>query len=350
MLERSDTKNLRELSEIEQWTVIPGLKQVPGVADVSNFGGLTTQFQLELDPQQLMRFNLSLQNVTDAINANSGNSGGSVLTRGELGYVVRGIGLVQSLDDMGNIVVTQRNGTPIFVRDLGKLKLGIQERHGILGKDDRNDAIEGTVLLLRGENPSRVMAGVHAKVDELNDRLKAEDVQIVPYLDRTDAGRCDVVDKASRIPSLPGIGLVLIVLHPLPRQPAQRADRRHHHPVRDDGRVFILMNHTQHSSAEPAVARGDRLRHHRRWRDRGDGGDPAPVARRSADEPLTEQPMSMTPPALRGGAADLLCHHDHHHRLHAAVRASAHRGEAVLPHGLHAVGYAQFMARWPCSR
>src|SRR5207244_9399219 len=88
----SDTKGVRELSEIQRWTVIPALKQVPGVADIQNFGGLTTQFQLELDPQQLMRFNLSLKNVTDAINANSTNAGGSVLNRGALGYIVRGIG------------------------------------------------------------------------------------------------------------------------------------------------------------------------------------------------------------------------------------------------------------------
>jgi heavy metal efflux system protein len=94
--------------------VIPALKQVPGIADVTNFGGVTTQFQLELDPTQLTRFNLSLKNVTDAINANSANAGGSVLTRGELGYVIRGIGLVQTLDDMGNIVVTQRNGNSDF--------------------------------------------------------------------------------------------------------------------------------------------------------------------------------------------------------------------------------------------
>ena len=206
----SDTKGLRELSELQKWTVIPALKQVPGVADIENFGGITTQFQLELDPQQLMRFNLSLKNVTDAISANSANSGGSVLTRGELGYVIRGIGLVQTLDDMGNIVVTQRNGTPILVRDLGKLKLGNQERHGILGKDDRNDAIEGTVLLVRGENPSRVMAGVHAKVDELNDRLKAEDVQLVPFMDRSNLVEA-TVDKVSQT-VFQGVGLVLIVL------------------------------------------------------------------------------------------------------------------------------------------
>src|SRR5262249_42884149 len=145
-----------------------------------NFGGITTQFQLELDPEQLTRFNLSLKNVTDAITANSANSGGSIMTRGELGYVIRGIGLIQSLGDMGNIIVTQRNGTPILVRDLGRLKLSNQERHGILGKNEKNDSIAGHVLLLRGENPSRVMDGVHAKVAELNERLRADDVQLVP--------------------------------------------------------------------------------------------------------------------------------------------------------------------------
>ncbi len=206
----SDTKNLRELSEIQQWTVIPALKQVPGVADVSNFGGLTTQFELELDPQQLMRFNLSLKDITDAISANNANAGGSVLSRGELGYVIRGIGLVQTLDDLGNIVVTQHDGTPILVRDLGKLKLSNLERHGVVGKDDRNDVVEGTVLLLRGENPSRVLEGVHAKIAELNARLKTNDVQIVPYLDR--AALVDAtVDKVEHT-VFAGIGLVLIIL------------------------------------------------------------------------------------------------------------------------------------------
>jgi heavy metal efflux system protein len=207
---QSDTRNLRELSEIEQWTVIPSLKQVPGVADVSNFGGVTTQFQLELDPQQLMRFNLSLKAVTDAINANSANAGGSVLNRGELGYVIRGIGLVQTLDDLGNIVVTQHNGTPVFARDLGKLKLANQERHGIVGMDGRNDVVEGTVLLLRGENPSRVLEGVHAKIAELNQRLRADDVQIAPYLDRSTLVDA-TVSKVSQTTG-EGIGLVLLVL------------------------------------------------------------------------------------------------------------------------------------------
>jgi heavy metal efflux system protein len=176
----SDTKGQRELSEFERWVVIPALKQVPGVADVSNFGGITTQFQLDLDPQQLVRFNLSLANVEAAINANSASAGGSVVARGDLGFVIRAIGLVQTLDDLGAIVVTQRNGTPILLRDLGKLKLANLERHGIVGKNQKNDVVEGTVLLLKGENPSRVLDGVHAKVTELNQRLAADDVRIVP--------------------------------------------------------------------------------------------------------------------------------------------------------------------------
>jgi len=206
----SDTKGQRELSEIQRWVIIPALKQVPGVADVSNFGGITTQFQLELDPQQLMRFNLSLANVEAAINANSTSAGGSVVTRGELGFVIRAIGLVQTLEDFGAIVVTQRNGTPIFLRDLGRLKLANLERHGIVGKNRRNDVIEGTVLLLKDDNPSRVLAGVHAKVAELNERLAADDVQIVPYYDRSDLVD-QTVSKVSHT-ILQGIGLVFIVL------------------------------------------------------------------------------------------------------------------------------------------
>src|SRR5262244_554497 len=206
----SDTKGQRELSEIQRWIVIPALKQVPGVADVSNFGGITTQFQLELDPQQLARFNLSLANVESAINANSSNAGGSVVARGDLGFVIRAIGLVQTLEDMGAIVVTQRNGTPIFLRDLGRLKLANLERHGIVGKNQKNDVIEGTVLLLKGENPSRVLDGVHAKVAELNERLAADDVRIVPYYDRSELVS-QTISKVSHT-ILQGIGLVFFVL------------------------------------------------------------------------------------------------------------------------------------------
>ena len=110
----SDSKNLMELSEIQRWIVIPALQQVPGVVTVDNFGGFTRQFQVELDPAELLRFNLGLSDVVAAINNNSSNAGGGRITRGEQAYVIRGIGLVHTLDDLGNIVVSEHNGVPIL--------------------------------------------------------------------------------------------------------------------------------------------------------------------------------------------------------------------------------------------
>ncbi|QJQ01039.1 efflux RND transporter permease subunit [Herbaspirillum rubrisubalbicans] len=182
---QSKTRDLRELSELQFWKVIPRLKQVPGVVDVSNFGGLTTQFMLELDPAKLIKYNTSLNQISQAISANNANAGGSIMKRGEQGLVIRGVGLIRSLDDLGNIVVSQKNGVPVLVKDLGRVVLGNQERHGVLGIDHQSDAIEGITLLLKNENPSRVMDGVHAAVQDLNDHILPKDVKIVPYIDRS---------------------------------------------------------------------------------------------------------------------------------------------------------------------
>jgi cobalt-zinc-cadmium resistance protein CzcA len=181
----SKTRDLRALSELQFWKVIPRLKQVGGLADVSNFGGITTQFLLKLDPEKLVKYNISLNQITQAINNNNANAGGSVMNRGEQGFVVRGVGLIGGLDDLGNVVVTQKGGTPVLVRDLGEVTLGNQERHGVLGKDNNPDTISGIVLLLKGENPSQVLEGVHAAVKDLNDNILPKDVKVVPYLDRT---------------------------------------------------------------------------------------------------------------------------------------------------------------------
>ncbi|MFI5399087.1 MAG: efflux RND transporter permease subunit [Candidatus Binatia bacterium] len=206
----SDSKNLMELSEIQRWIVVPALKQVPGVVDVPNFGGLTMQYQVELDPVQLQRFGVGLNDVVSAINNNNSNAGGSRISRGEQAYVIRGIGLVRTLGDLGAIAVTQRNGVPILVRDLGKLTYSHQEREGILGKDNNPDTIEGIVDMLRRQNPSEVLKGIHAKVDELNKRLKPTGVRIVPYIDRDDLVQMTVHKVSSTV--IEGIGLVFIVL------------------------------------------------------------------------------------------------------------------------------------------
>jgi cobalt-zinc-cadmium resistance protein CzcA len=206
----SDSKNLMDLSEIERWIVIPALAQVPGVADVNNFGGFTKQFQLELDPQELLRYGISLNDVVAAINNNSANAGGGRITRGEQAYVIRGIGMIHSLDDLGDIVVTQSKGVPVLVRDLGRLQFAHQEREGILGKDDNPDTIEGTVDLLKGENASEVLKGVHAKVAELQQKLDPMGVRIVPFIDRDELVQATISKVGHTV--FEGIGLVCIVL------------------------------------------------------------------------------------------------------------------------------------------
>src|ERR1700691_4587421 len=182
----SDSKNLQELSEIQRWTVIPALKSVPGVVDDTNFGGFTTEYQLDLDQKQLMHYGLGITDVINAINNNNTNAGGGRVSRGDQSYVIRGVGLIHNLEEIGSIVVTQVNGAPVLVRDLGRTTLSHQEREGIVGKDANPDTIEGIVLMLKYQNPSRTLAGIHAKVAELNRQLAKQDVQIVPYIDRDD--------------------------------------------------------------------------------------------------------------------------------------------------------------------
>lgn len=206
----SPSKNLMELSEIQRWIVIPAIKQVPGVADVNNFGGFTKEFQLELDPQALMRYNVGVNQVVTALSSNSANAGGSRITRGDQSYVVRGIGMVHTLDDMAKIVVTEKNGVPVLIRDLGQLKYGHQVREGILGKNSNPDMAEGIVTLLKYENPSRVLEGIHGKVEELRKRLEPLDVKIVPYIDRDELVQATVEKVFHTV--MEGVGLVLIVL------------------------------------------------------------------------------------------------------------------------------------------
>src|SRR6201996_5789929 len=179
----SDTHNLQELSEIQRWTVIPALKSVPGVVDVANFGGFTTEYQLDLDPLALQHYGLGVTDVITAINSNNANAGGGRVSLGDQSYVIRGVGLIHSLDDIGDTVVTENGGAPVLVRDLGKTTLSHQEREGILGKDNNPDTIEGIVLMLKYQNPSLTLKGVHEKVAELNKKLAKQGVKIAVYID-----------------------------------------------------------------------------------------------------------------------------------------------------------------------
>ena len=185
----SENHSLREITDLQKWVIIPRLKQVTGVADVSNFGGITTQFQIEIDPKKLDKYNISLADVIDRVGKNNANAGGSMIDRGDLSYVVRGIGLVKDLEDLGRIVVKTEHGLPIYLNDLGTLKYGNIERKGVMGFSDErrnySDGVEGIVQLLRYENPSKVLGMVHEAVDELNNNILPKGVNIHIYMDRT---------------------------------------------------------------------------------------------------------------------------------------------------------------------
>ncbi len=206
----SDARNLEELSEIHRWIVLPALNQVPGVASVANFGGVTRQFQLEIDPVAMQRYGLGLGDVTSAIVANSASAGGSRIPRGEQSYVIRSIGLVRTKEDLGNIVVAQHGGVPVLTRDVGTPRYSHQEREGMLGKDYNSDTLQGTVQMLKGENATLVLKALHERIDELNKQLAPREVQIVPYMDRNELVQLTVSKVSHTVTE--GIVLVVVVL------------------------------------------------------------------------------------------------------------------------------------------
>ena len=206
--------SLRDLTDIHKWTIIPYLRQISGVADVSNYGGITTQYQIELSPELMREYGVSLADICEKVEANNLNAGGSMLMEGDLSYVIRGIGLVDNLEGLGNIVIKTHNGSPVFLKQLGELKYGNLERKGVLGysddERDYDDAVEGIVQMLRGDNPSEVLEEIHAAVDELNDEILPKGVQIRPFMDRT-----NLVGETLKTVShtlLVGMLLVLVVL------------------------------------------------------------------------------------------------------------------------------------------
>ena len=183
-----------ELKTIENWTLEREFKSVPGVADVNSFGGTTQQYQVLIDPAKLKSYDVTLKNVTDAITAANANAGGSYVERGSEEYVVRGVGLLRDEKDIGNVVVAQRNNTPLYVKDLATVRIGYQPRLGKVGwrpggggpETDVDDGVEGIVDLRRGEDPTPVLQAIRKKVDELNHGRLPAGVRIVPYYDRTD--------------------------------------------------------------------------------------------------------------------------------------------------------------------
>jgi heavy metal efflux system protein len=178
--------SLPEQRALQDWVIERSLRTVQGVADVVPFGGGIKQYQVQVDPGKLKNYGISLQDVYQAIADNNANTGGGYIEHGYEALVVRGSGLLKSTDDIGNIVVSSNDGSPILVKNLAEVKIGAQPRVGIVGFDQIDDVVEGVVLLLKGGDPVKVLTDIKQKIAELNDHGLPDGVKILPFYDRTE--------------------------------------------------------------------------------------------------------------------------------------------------------------------
>lgn len=182
---KGDKLSARELRSIQDWTVERQLRMVPGVADIVTLGGLIKTYEVNPDLAKLRYYDLTLAQLYAALGRGNANVGGSKVEQGVQQYLIRGIGLLRSKEDIGGIVVASHNGTPVLVKDVAEVSIGAVPREGIVGQDDDDEIVSGIVLMRKGENPSEVLAALKTKVALLNSSILPKGVQIAPYYDRT---------------------------------------------------------------------------------------------------------------------------------------------------------------------
>ena len=207
---QSPDRSPMELKTLEAWTVEPQYRSVPGVADDSGFGGGTMQYQVLLDQAKIASVGLSAVQVEAALAANNDNAGGGFYSQGGQFYYVRGLGRMDTLEDISNVVLAVHDGTPILVKDVGHVVIGIAPRLGEFGYEKQDDAVEGVILLRTGEKTQDVLKRVEAKTRELNNGVLPSDVKVVPYYDRTDL--IALTTKIVEDNLLRGMLLVVVVL------------------------------------------------------------------------------------------------------------------------------------------
>jgi len=205
----SPKRDAMELRTLQDWVVRPILRGVAGVTDVNSFGGLVKQYQVLVRPEQLTSYRLTLREVLEALAENNANASGGYIEHSGEQYVVRGLGLARSKEDLGRVVVAHRGSTPIFVRDIADVTTGAEPRQGFVTRDGKGEAVAGIVLMLKGASGRDVVAAVKAKLATVQKALP-RDVRVVPFYDRT-----ELVDRAMHTVSealLEGGVLVLLVL------------------------------------------------------------------------------------------------------------------------------------------
>jgi cobalt-zinc-cadmium resistance protein CzcA len=178
-----------QLRELQDWVVAPRLLQVSGVADVTPFGGLTRQYEIQVDPKALDKHNLGVRQIADAVRNNNRNAGGALLRMGQQSLAIRGSGLIENDEDIGNIIVDSQKNVPVYVRDLGRIGIGSLPQTGIfaVNRDPVGPGgVEAIVLMRRGENPSEVLRDIHREVDDINATRLPRGVHIEPIHDKTE--------------------------------------------------------------------------------------------------------------------------------------------------------------------
>ncbi|WP_295213464.1 CusA/CzcA family heavy metal efflux RND transporter [uncultured Chryseobacterium sp.] len=181
---QSKTKDSRELLTLQNWVIDRALRGVPGVADINVFGGQDKVFELSIDPRALDKYNLTPLQVYDAVTKSNLNVGGDVIEKNGQAYVVRGIGLVKSVADIGNITIQNDSGNPVLVKNVADVHESSMPRVGQAGLNNQEDTVEGIVVMRKGENPREVLVGVKAKIKELNEKILPKDVKMVTFYDR----------------------------------------------------------------------------------------------------------------------------------------------------------------------
>lgn len=183
---KSSTKTVKELKTLQDWVIERQLLGVAGVGDVVSFGGEVKTYEIKVNPQKLASYGISPLDVYNAASKSNINVGGDVIVDNSQAYVVRGIGLLNNVDEIRNIIVTNINGTPILVKDVAEVDVSALPRLGQVGRDKNDDVVEGIVVMRKGENPSEVIKKVQAKIDYLNEKILPGDVKIDTFYNRDD--------------------------------------------------------------------------------------------------------------------------------------------------------------------
>ncbi len=207
-----DAKHLSlvEQRALQDWVIEPRLRTVQGVADVVAYGGGVKEYKVSAKPDRLKNYNLDLKQVFDAIAANNTNTGGGYIEHGDEALVVRGIGLLKSAEEIGEIVVTTYDGVPVRIKDVAEIGIGPQPRTGIVAMNLHDDVVEGIVLLIKGRDAVDVLGGVKQKIQELNDFGLLPGVKITPIYDRTELVGHTIHTVEHNM--FEGAGLILIIL------------------------------------------------------------------------------------------------------------------------------------------